>query len=111
MFRPEHQLKKADCNVQFDEIEKKVFDYDNHKFDEIEKKIFDYDKYITTIRQFNKSTGSFTARLKETKLATKDDVADFVKDTDFDEKPIKINIIVTSNNRSLKEARWPNKKC
>ena len=65
---------------------------DNTKIDEIEKKILDYDhsKYIT-VREFNKLTADNFA----TKLSTKDDIADFVKETDFDNK-LNINKKVTS---------------
>ena len=44
----------------------------------------DHDKYITT-QEFNKLTSeSFTERLKQANLASKNDIADFVKKTDFD---------------------------
>ena len=65
---------------------------DKTKIDEIEKKILDYDhsKYII-VREFNKLTADNFA----TKLSTKDDIADFVKETDFDNK-LNINKKVTS---------------
>ena len=45
----------------------------------VENKIPDLGKYITTL-EFNKLTvESFIARLKEVNLATKGDIADFVK--------------------------------
>ena len=60
------QLKKTDYNTKMFKIEKKTL---NHNLD----------KYITT-QEFNKLTKeSFAARLKEAKLATKDDIGDFVK--------------------------------
>ena len=37
------------------------------------------------------------ARLAQTKLATKDDIADFIKETDFDQKIKNLNKEVTSN--------------
>ena len=50
----------------------------------IENKIPDHSKYIT-ISEFHKLTAeNFTARLKRANLTTKDDIADFVKLTDFD---------------------------
>ena len=56
---------------------------------EIENKVttyHDHDKYITT-QQFNKLTSeSFTARLKQANLASKHDLANFVKKTDFNNK-------------------------
>ena len=45
----------------------------------------DHDKYITT-PELNKSTaGNFPARLKQANLASKNDIANFVKKTSFDE--------------------------
>ena len=41
---------------------------------------------------------NFTAGLKQANLATKVDIADFVKETDFDNKIKNINKKVTSNN-------------
>ena len=56
-----------------------------------ENKIPDHSKYIATPK-FNKlTTESFTARLKQANLATKGDIADFVKKTDFDDKPKNLN--------------------
>ena len=56
------------------------------KIQDIENKIPDHDKYITA-QEFSKLTAdNFTARLKQAKLATKDDIADFVKKVDFNEK-------------------------
>ena len=40
---------------------------------------------------------NFAARLAQTKLATKDDIADFIKETDFDQKIKNLNKEVTSN--------------
>ena len=58
---------KADYNSKIDKIETKIA---NH----------DHDKYINT-QEF-----SFAVRLKEAKLATKDDFDDFVKKINFDKK-------------------------
>ena len=45
----------------------------------------DHDKYITT-PEFNKLTlENFAARLAQANLASKSDIADFVKKTDFDD--------------------------
>ena len=56
---------------------------------EIENKIntdYDQDKYVT-IQEFNKiSSENFTARLKQANLASKSDIANFLKKTDFDDK-------------------------
>ena len=40
---------------------------------------------------------NFAARLAQTKLATKDDIADFIKETDFDQKIKNLNKEITSN--------------
>ena len=54
-----------------------------------ENKILDHSKYVTT-PEFNKLTAeNFTARLKHSNLATKFDITDFVKKTDFSDKPKK----------------------
>ena len=54
-------------------------------------------KYITT-KEFNKVTSeNFDARLKQTNLARKNRISDFVKMTYFDEKSININRKVTLN--------------
>ena len=77
---------------------KRKTDY-NTKINEIENKTNDHDhaKYITT-QEFHKLTaGNFTARLAQTNLASKDDIANFVKKTDFDDKLKTLNKNVTSN--------------
>ena len=54
----------------------------------LKKKITDHnhDKYITT-PEFNKFTAeSFDLRLKRENLASKSDIANFIKKTDFDNK-------------------------
>ena len=74
----------------------------NTKISEIENKIttdHDHDKYVTT-QEFNKLTSKkFTARLAQANLASKNDIANFVKKTDFDNK-LKD---VTSNKNELNE--------
>ena len=68
--------------------QKKKQDY-HTKISETENKIttnLDQDKYIT-IQELNKLTSQrLTARLKEENLTTKNDIANFVKRTDFDKK-------------------------
>ena len=52
----------------------------------VENKILDHSKYITA-PEFNKLTaGGFAAILAQTNLASKNDIANFVKKTDFDDK-------------------------
>ena len=65
----------------------------------IEKKITDHnhDKYIST-PQFNKLIAeTFAALLSQRNLASKSDVANFVKKTDFDDKLNNLNNKITSN--------------
>ena len=47
---------------------------------------------------------NFAERLKQANLASKNDIADFKKNTNFEEKLRKINSKVTSNNTSFTEA-------
>ena len=57
------------------------------------------DKYITT-HDFNQlKSGNFTARLNQTNLETKNDIANFVEKSDFDNKQKN----VTSNKNELNE--------
>ena len=57
----------------------------------VENKIPDHTKYITT-PEFNKLMAeNFTARLKQANLATKGDIADFVKKTNFNDKIKNLN--------------------
>ena len=57
----------------------------------------DHSKYITT-PEFNKLTAeNFSARLKQANLATKGNIADFVKKTNFDDKLKNLYKKVTSN--------------
>ena len=68
------------------------------KINKIEKKIADHDhaKYVTT-QEFNKLTAdNFAARLAQAKLASKADIADFVKKADFDDNLKNLDKDVTS---------------
>ena len=50
------------------------------------KNDYDHDKYITT-QEFNQLTSdNFTARLAQANLKSKNDIASFIKKTDFDDK-------------------------
>ena len=65
-------MSETDYNTKFNEITKEINDHEN-------------DKYITT-PEFNKLTAeSFTAILAQANLASKGDIANFVKKTDFDD--------------------------
>ena len=60
---------------------------------------YGHDKYITT-QEFSKLTSeTFTARLKETNLASKSDITNLVKNKNFDNKLKN----VTSNKNEFKE--------
>ena len=76
--------------------------YYNEKISEIENKIttdHNHDKHITT-QKFNKlTTENFSARLKQPKLASKINISNFLKETDFDSKLKN----VTSNENELNE--------
>ena len=76
------------------------------KISEIEKKIttdHDHDKYITT-QEFNKLTlENFTARVAQANLASKSDIANFVKKADFDDNVKKLYKNVTSSKNELNE--------
>ena len=78
-------------NTIINKIEKKITD---HNHDE-------YDKYITT-EEFNKLTSkNLDARLAQANLTRKNDIADFVKKTDFDDKLKNLNKKVTSNKTKI----------
>ena len=63
----------------------------------VENKIPDHSKYVTT-PEFNKITAeSFTARLAQANLASKNDIANFLKKTDFYDKLKTLNKKFTSN--------------
>ena len=67
-----------------------------HKFKKL-KKIPNRDKCVTTTI-FNKlKKENFAERLKQANLASKNDIADFVRRTDLDRKLRKTNNKVTSN--------------
>ena len=79
------QSKKTDYNTKISQIENKVTaDHDN-------------DKYIVVQEFIQLTSENFTARLKQANLASKNDIANFVKKTDFDNK-LKT---VTSNKNEL----------
>ena len=63
----------------------------------VENEIPDYSKYITT-PEFSKLTAeNFAARLAQANLTNKNDIANFVKRTDFDAKLQNLNKKFTSN--------------
>ena len=78
------QLKKTDYKSKVNEIEKKITDRNPNK-------------YITTQAFIKLTAENFTARLKQANLARKNDIADFVKKMDFDDKLKNLNKKYTSN--------------
>ena len=83
-------VKKADCIT---------------KIVEIEEKILDHNKYVT-IPRFNKLTtkDNFAKRLKQTNSVSKNNIAEFVKKRDFNEKVRKISNKVTNDKTKYVEA-------
>ena len=80
-------LAKKDYNTKISEIENKITN--DH----------DHDEYIA-IKEFNRLIWeNFTARLKQANLATKNDIANFIEKTDFDNKLKN----VASNKNELNE--------
>ena len=81
----------------------------NTKFREIENKIttdHDHDKYITT-QELNKLTSeNLNARLKQANLASKNDIANFIKKADFDDK---LKNITSNKNELNKLSKKKNK--
>ena len=74
---------------------------------QIEKKILDHDhnnKCNTTQEFDNLTVVNFAGRIKQAKLATKSDIADFVKKTDFNDKLKCFNKKVTLNKTRHVEA-------
>ena len=62
------------------------------------KKIHAHNKYINS-PEFNKLTAKyFAARLSKTKLASKNDITDFIKETNFDDKLKNITSSKTNKN-------------
>ena len=72
VYKKRGGVKKNDYNTKISKTENKIGS--DH----------DHDKYITT-QELNKLTSeNFTARLKQANLASKNDIANFIKKTDFD---------------------------
>ena len=67
-------VKKTNCSTKITKIEKKIADPDHSN------------KYIITPEFKNLTSENFAARLKQAKLASKSDIANFVNKTDFDDK-------------------------
>ena len=72
------QSKKTDYNTEINEIKKKNSDHD-------------YDKYVTNLEFIKLTAKHFAARLPQANLASKSDIANFVKKADFDDKLKNVN--------------------
>ena len=78
-------IKKSDYNTEYNEIKKKIINHDHSN------------KYIIT-QEFNKLTAeNFATTLVQANLANKNDIAAFVKKTDFHDKLKTLNKKVTSS--------------
>ena len=75
-----NELVKKVNNIKTNDTSDLVKKNYKTKINEIENKINDHDhaKYITT-QEFSKVTDTFTARLAQANLASKNDIANFVK--------------------------------
>ena len=78
-------VKKTDYNTKINEFENKITDH-NH------------DKYFTT-PEFKLTSENFAARLKQANLASKNDIANFVNETNFDNQVKNVK----SNKNELNE--------
>ena len=79
------QSKKTDHNTKIIEIENKITT--DH----------DHDKYITT-QEFNKLTSeNFAAKLAQASLTSKNDINNFLKKINFDDKFKSLNKHVNAN--------------
>ena len=78
-------VKKTDYNTKINVIEKKITDHD-------------YSNKYSTTPEFKRLTAErFAVRLKQAYFASKNDIANFVNKTDFDDKLKKLNKKITSN--------------
>ena len=74
-----------------------------HKTKESEKKVADHNhrnRYIT-IQEFKLTSENTAARLAKANLASKNDIADFIKRTDFGDKLKNLNKKLTSHKTRL----------
>ena len=81
LFMNYKELKKVNATQATDTSDLvKTTDY-NAEIDKVKIKIVDNDhaKYITTQKRIRLKIDNFAARLKQANLATKGDIADFVK--------------------------------
>ena len=79
------QSKKNDYETKINKIEK-ITDHDNAQ-------------YITT-SEFKLTLENFASRLAQARLVSKNDIANFVKKTDFDNKLKKVNKTKKNSNKT-----------
>ena len=75
-------VKKTDYNTKVNVTEKKIKDHD-------------HDKYITAPECNTFTAGNFAARLTQANLASKSDIVNFVKKSDFDDQLKNVTLIST----------------
>ena len=97
--------KTAALNPKINEVENKIPNITNlvitNALTTVENKIPYPSKYIS-IPEFNKLTAeNFAARLAQANLASKNYIANFVKKTDFDDKPKNLNKKIISNKENM----------
>ena len=67
----------------------------------IENKTPDHSKYITT-PEFNRLTpGRFSARIAQANFTSQNDIANFVKKTNFDDKQQNLNKKIITNKKNV----------
>ena len=96
-------------NAKINEVKNKIPNFTNLAITialtAVENKLLDHSKYTTTPESIKLTAENFTSRLKQGNLAAKGDIADFVKETDFDDKlkHLNKNVISSKSKHSLVE--------
>ena len=99
------QIKKLLKNVVYDELVKKFNAFQINGTSNLVKKNHDRNKKYITSQECNQlNAENLAARLKHANLATEDDIHDFVKKTDFDDKLKISNKQFTLNKKKCFEA-------
>ena len=96
-------IEKDVYNAKMKDIEDKIPNITNsvpaNALTTVENKAPDHSKYITTSELKKLIVEHFAARLAQTNLAKKSDIANFVKMTDYDDKLKNLNKKHTLNKR------------
>ena len=90
--------KKTDYNTKINEIGKKITDHD-------------HDKYIITPEFLKLTAENFAARLAQANLASKSDIVNFVKKTDFDDKLKNLNKKLYQIKQNIYQLKMNLKNC